>query len=113
MPSHVNPFRPGSGLLPPYLAGRDRELARFSQMLQRMQEGQVHNLMVQGLRGVGKTVLLKEFVKICTDNKFLPVTQLQFSSKHSDPAEFTRALQYDLDSAMGNISRVEKTKQKL
>lgn len=113
MTSHVNPFRPGSGLQPPYLAGRDRELTRFSQMLQQMQGGQVCNLMVQGLRGVGKTVLLKEFVKICTDNKFLPVTRLQFSSKHSDPEEFTRVLQHDLDSAMGILSRVEKTKQKL
>ncbi len=113
MSRHVNPFRPGSGLQPPYLAGRDVELERFSQMLQQMQEGQVRNLMVQGLRGVGKTVLLKEFVKICTDNKLLPVTRLQFSSKHSDPAEFTRALQHDLNNAMGSLSRVEKTKQKL
>ena len=69
--------------------------------------------MVQGLRGVGKTVLLKEFVKICTDNKFLPVTRFQFSIKHSDPAEFTKALQHDLDSAMASLSRVEKTKQRL
>lgn len=113
MSSHANPFRPGSGLQPPYLAGRDGELARFSQMLLQVQEGQVRNLMVQGLRGVGKTVLLKEFVKICADNKFLPVTRLQFSSKHSDPAEFTRALQHDLDNTMGSLSRVEKTKQKL
>lgn len=113
MSRHANPFRPGSGLQPPYLAGRDVDLERFSQMLQQMLEGQVRNLMVQGLRGVGKTVLLKEFVKICTDNKFLPVTRLQFSSKHSDPAEFTRALQHDLDSAMGSLSGVEKTKQKL
>ena len=113
MSNHANPFRPGSGLQPPYLAGRDEELTRFPQMLQEIQEGQVRNLMVQGLRGVGKTVLLKEFVNMCADSKFLPVTRLQFSSKHSDPAEFTRALQHDLDSAMGNLSRVEKTKQKL
>ena len=113
MSSHVNPFRPGAGLQPPYLAGRDGELTRFSQMLQQMQEGLVSNIMIHGLRGVGKTVLLREFVKICTDNKFLPVTRFQFSSKHSNPAEFTRALQYDLDTAMGAISKVEKTKQKL
>ena len=112
MPNHANPFRPGSGLPPPYLAGRDGELARFSQMLQQMQDGQVRNLMVQGLRGVGKTVLLKEFVRICTDNKFLPVARFQFSNKYSDPAEFTRALQYDLDGAMGSFSNVEKTRQR-
>ena len=113
MTNHANPFRPGSGLQPPYLAGRDAEVARFSQMLRQVHAGQVRNLLVQGLRGTGKTVLLKEFTKMCTDNKFLPVTRLQFSSKHSDPAEFTRALQHDLDSAMGNLSKVEKTKQKL
>ena len=113
MSDHANPFRPGSGLQPPYLAGRDEELSRFSQMLQQMQEGLVSNLMIQGLRGVGKTVLLKEFVNMCTSNKFLPVTRFQFSSKHSDPAEFTRALQHDLDNAMASLSRVEKTKQRL
>ena len=113
MSRYANPFRPGSGLQPPYLAGRDGEIARFSQILQQVQEGQVRNLMIHGLRGVGKTVLLKEFVKICTDNKFLPVTRLQFSSKHSDPAEFTRVLQHDLDNTIRNLSRVEKTKQKL
>ena len=59
MSNHANPFRPGSGLQPPYLAGRDEELTRFPQMLQEIQEGQVRNLMVQGLRGVGKTVLLR------------------------------------------------------
>ena len=113
MPSHANPFRPGSGLQPPYLAGRDRELARFSQMLHQVQGGQTHNLVVQGPRGVGKTVLLKEFVKVCTDNKFLPVTRFQFSSKYSDPAEFIRALQYDLDGVMGSPFDVEKTSQRL
>ena len=112
MSRHANPFRPGSGLQPPYLAGRDEELSRFSQMLRQIQEGQVHNLMIQGMRGVGKTVLLKEFVKICADNKFLPVTRFQFNNKHSDPAEFTRALQHDLDSTMRRLSRVETTKQK-
>lgn len=113
MSRYTNPFRPGSGLQPPYLAGRDGDLSRFSQMLHQVQEGQVRNLMMQGLRGVGKTVLLKEFAKICADNKFLPVTRLQFNNKHSDPAEFTKALQYDLDSIMGGLSKAEKTKQKL
>ena len=113
MSSHASPFRPGSGLRPPYLAGGDEELAGFSRTLQQMQEGQVSNLVVQGLGGVGKTVLLKESVKVCTDSKFLPATRLQFSGKHSDPAEFTKALQHDLDSAMASLSRVEKTKQRL
>lgn len=113
MLDHANPFRPGSGLQPPYLAGRGVEITRFSQILQQMQEGFVSNLIVQGLRGVGKTVLLKEFANMCTSNNFLPVTRFQFSNKHSDPAEFTRALQHDLNSAMASLSKVEKTKQRL
>ena len=104
MSSHASPFRPGSGLRPPYLAGGDEELAGFSRTLQQMQEGQVSNLVVQGLGGVGKTVLLKESVKVCTDSKFLPATRLQFSGKHSDPAEFTKGLQHDLDSAKASLS---------
>ena len=113
MANHTNPFKPGSGLQPPYLAGRDRELERFSQMLRHVQDGQVRNLMVQGLRGVGKTVLLKKFMEICIGNRFLPVTQLQFSSKHSDPEEFIRVLQYELNSAISNVSKVGKAKQRL
>jgi len=51
-----NPFRPGAGHDPPYLAGRDTEIAEFAQFLR--QDRILDNVILTGLRGVGKTVLL-------------------------------------------------------
>jgi hypothetical protein len=54
-----NPYAPGAGQRPPELAGRDRELAQFEVMLERVAAGRPERSMVlSGLRGVGKTVLL-------------------------------------------------------
>lgn len=51
-----NPFRPGAGQAPVYLAGRTREEAHFRKMIE--QKPVLRNVIITGLRGVGKTVLL-------------------------------------------------------
>jgi len=51
-----NPFKPGAGHMPPYLAGRETEEIEFKRLLK--QETILENLVITGLRGVGKTVLL-------------------------------------------------------
>jgi len=54
-----NPYAPGAGQRPPELAGRDRELEQFGVVLERVARGRPERSMVlTGLRGVGKTVLL-------------------------------------------------------
>ena len=54
--------RPGAGQRPPELAGRDKELAQFEVVLERVARGRPERSMVlTGLRGVGKTVLLNAF----------------------------------------------------
>jgi hypothetical protein len=54
-----NPYAPGAGQRPPELAGRDRELQQFAVTLERVGAGRPERSMVlSGLRGVGKTVLL-------------------------------------------------------
>lgn len=54
-----NPYAPGAGQRPPELAGRDRELAQFDVVLERIASGRPErSLVLTGLRGVGKTVLL-------------------------------------------------------
>jgi hypothetical protein len=54
-----NPYAPGAGQRPPELAGRDRELAAFEVTLERVAAGRPErSMVVSGLRGVGKTVLL-------------------------------------------------------
>ena len=54
-----NPFRPGAGHMPPYLAGRLAEERDFRKLL--AQDVITENLILTGLRGVGKTVLLEKF----------------------------------------------------
>ncbi|MDG9675667.1 ATP-binding protein [Micromonospora parva] len=54
-----NPYAPGAGQRPPELAGRGRELDVFDIVLERIARGRPErSLMLTGLRGVGKTVLL-------------------------------------------------------
>jgi Cdc6-like AAA superfamily ATPase len=55
---YANPFRPGAGHSPPYLAGREEEKAEFRKLL--TQTVVLDNPIITGLRGVGKTVLLEE-----------------------------------------------------
>ncbi len=54
-----NPYAPGAGQRPPELAGRDGELASFDVVLERITRGRPErSVVLTGLRGVGKTVLL-------------------------------------------------------
>ena len=54
-----NPYAPGAGQRPPELAGRDRELEVFEVVLERVARARPErSLVLTGLRGVGKTVLL-------------------------------------------------------
>ena len=54
-----NPYAPGAGQRPPELAGRDEQLAAFDVVLERVSRGRPErSLVLTGLRGVGKTVLL-------------------------------------------------------
>ncbi|HEY2241227.1 MAG TPA: ATP-binding protein [Streptosporangiaceae bacterium] len=57
-----NPYAPGAGQRPPELTGRDREISQFEVVLERVARGRPERSMVlTGLRGVGKTVLLNTF----------------------------------------------------
>ena len=57
-----NPYVPGAGTPPPELAGRHEVLERAEIALTRVQRGRPSkSLIVVGLRGVGKTVLLVRF----------------------------------------------------
>ncbi len=57
-----NPYRPGAGRRPPELAGRAPQLAAFDILIRRCETGiGDRGLVLYGLRGVGKTVLINEF----------------------------------------------------
>lgn len=91
MQSFMNPFRPGAGQFPPYLAGRTKEKNDFQKLLQ--QEPILRNLVLTGLRGVGKTVLLDEFKPIATKSGWFWVgTDLSESASVSESSLAIRIL---------------------
>lgn len=57
----LNPYSPGAGHSPPYLAGREREIEAFRKSLQQKQIRS--NVVLTGLRGTGKTVLMDDKLK--------------------------------------------------
>ncbi len=65
-----NPFRPGAGHIPPHLAGRKDEMKEFRDLLK--QDVITQNVVLTGLRGVGKTVLMDtEYKRIAVEEKWV------------------------------------------
>jgi hypothetical protein len=66
-----NPYAPGAGLQPPELAGRDKLIETATIDMQRALDGRpTKGMMLLGLRGVGKTVLLNRLLGIANDHGF-------------------------------------------
>lgn len=58
----ANPYTPNAGSRPPELAGREEQLRQFAVLVGRLKAGRTEqSMIVRGLRGVGKTVLLNAF----------------------------------------------------
>ena len=67
-----NPYSPGAGTAPPALVGRDEHLERMSVAVQRLTAGRAErSVILTGLRGVGKTVLLNEFGRIAETQRWI------------------------------------------
>src|SRR5260370_22715389 len=78
-----NPFRPGAGHMPPHLAGREYETKEFQELLE--QDTILKNLVLTGLRGLGKTVLLEQFKPMAIQAGWLWAgTDLSESTRISD-----------------------------
>lgn len=64
----INPYRPGAGLMPGYIAGRDDDIQEVKQIFEALTMGiPVQSIIYSGLRGVGKTVLLNRLEEIAND----------------------------------------------
>lgn len=64
----VNPYRPGAGLMPVYIAGRDEDIQNVSQMFDALtMDIPTQSIIFSGLRGVGKTVLINKLQSIAEE----------------------------------------------
>jgi hypothetical protein len=95
-----NPFAPNAGSQPPELAGRKEVLKKAEIMLQRLaQNRSVKCLVLDGLRGVGKTVLLNRMRQLAETNKVRAV-MFEASENRNLPEQLIpplRRLLLDLD----------------
>ena len=104
-----NPFRPGNGIIPPYLAGREKETLWFENSLESALS-LPQNLVLSGIRGTGKTVLLRKFEEICTKKKWLFVRR-EFNSKLNQEGEFLNALLTDIITKTKGVSLAKRLKK--
>lgn len=100
----TNPFSPGAGSPPPELVGRDPLLEQARILLGRIKQKRPEkSLLLTGLRGVGKTVLLNEIERQATDAGYRTIVIEAHEDKPLGPllAPYLRRVLYDLDRIAG------------
>lgn len=99
----INPYAPGAGTIPPQLAGRDDIINRADIALERCRNGlSFRGLLLVGLRGVGKTVLLTKIAQEA-ELKSFTVISLETPEGRSLPALLIPSLR----SALLRIDRMK------
>jgi AAA ATPase domain len=98
----LNPFRPGSGRRPPVLAGREPLLAAFNVVRRRATElGEGDRAwVINGLRGVGKTVLLNELMNQVANSGWI-VAKVEVTPAAPLPIALSNALVRAMRTATG------------
>lgn len=102
MDPHANPYTPNAGATPPVVVGRDDQQRSFDLLLARLEKGRTEqSMIITGLRGVGKTVLLREFHKKATARDWA-VIDIEVSKHNND--DFRRQLAREFRSALLRMS---------
>lgn len=102
-----NPYTPGAGCVPPFLAGRDSMLNSAQSALEHLKEGYPQrSILFYGLRGVGKTALLNAIEEFA-DN--LGVTNAHIEA--TEDRQFIKRLVTVLGRCARSISVTEALKE--
>lgn len=106
-----NPFSPGAGSPPPELVGRNPALEQARILLGRiLKKRSEKSMLLTGLRGVGKTVLLNEIEQLAKRQKYRTI----FIEAHENMAlgpliiPYLRTLLLDLDRMAGLSEKVRR-----
>src|SRR5262245_4704510 len=96
MDPRTNPYSPGAGTPPPELAGRDELIERAAVALDRIRAGRgARSLILYGLRGVGKTVLLNR-IRLDAEGRGFASVKIEAPEERSLPASLAPALRATL-----------------
>jgi len=102
----LNPYAPGAGSPPPELAGRSTVRERVRVCIERLRHGkQTKSVMMVGLRGVGKTVLLDQ-MRNDAEKSGIHTIRIEAPENRSLPA----ILAPQLRLALLRLSRIEAAK---
>lgn len=102
MKALTNPYTPNAGAEPQAVVGRDDQLDSFDLLLARIEAGRTEqSMIITGLRGVGKTVLLGQFRSKALSREWV-VVELEVSK--NDESNFRRDIATRLRSALFELS---------
>lgn len=97
-----NPYTPNAGARPPVIVGRDDQLSSFDLLLARLEKGRTEqSMIITGLRGVGKTVLLGTFWEKAETRKWATI-EIEVSKHDND--DFRRQMAREFRKALLSIS---------
>lgn len=97
-----NPYTPNAGAEPQAVVGRDDLLESFDLLLARIAAGRTEqSMIITGLRGVGKTVLLGRFRTKALERRWVVV---EFEASKTDESAFRRAMATKLRTALFQMS---------
>ena len=106
-----NPYTPNAGATPGVLGGRDSEVQSFATLLKRLEKGRTdQSMIITGLRGVGKTVLLNEFRGIADKAKWHVI---DFEASKHDDAWFRQTMSSQIRTTLLRISPRAKWSDRL
>lgn len=107
----TNPFSPGAGAPPPEMVGRQETIERARVLLARVIQGRsAKSILMTGLRGVGKTVLLNEIKRLAVESGYrtLLVETPEQSGLLPHLIPQVRGLLLELDQGSGVNARVRR-----
>jgi hypothetical protein len=106
-----NPFAPGAGCPPPELVGRDPILEQADILFGRIKQKKPEkSMLLTGLRGVGKTVLLNEIERKARGKKYHTIAVEAHEDKPlgSLIAPGLRSLLFELNRMAGAVDKVKR-----
>jgi hypothetical protein len=104
-----SPYRPGNGIDPPYLGDREEQIEEVRAFLRNPRHPR--NVLITGLRGVGKTVLLNRIQAEAEASGWIVVDR-EFSEADSEPHAFASAVLTDVNRALRRLSLSARLKDR-